>query len=100
MSRIIVVGSGIAGLIAALEASRHHTVTLVTKAELSESNTRFAQGGIAAALSADDSVTSHVQDTLIAGAGLNLRSAVEVLCSEGPARIGDSASRGLDSQLR
>ena len=53
---VIVVGTGIAGLVVALRAARTHTVTLVTKAELEESNTRYAQGGIAAVMFADDSV--------------------------------------------
>ncbi len=93
--RVIVVGSGIAGMIAALEASRRHEVVLVTKSELAESNTRYAQGGIAAALFDDDSVASHVADTLVAGAGLNDRHAVEVLCSEGPARVRDLIALGV-----
>ena len=56
MSHVVIVGTGIAGLIAAIGASQSHEVTLVTKAELSESNTRYAQGGIAAALFPDDGV--------------------------------------------
>ena len=92
---IIIVGSGIAGLIAALEISREHEVTLVTKAELSESNTRWAQGGIAAAMFPDDSIAEHIADTLRAGAGLCDRNAVEVLCSEGPARIRDLIRLGV-----
>ena len=95
MSRVIVVGSGIAGLIAALEVSRTHEVTLVTKSRLSESNTRYAQGGIAAAMFDDDSVAEHISDTLRAGAGLCDLSAVEVLCSEGPARIRDLIGLGV-----
>ncbi|UFS59993.1 L-aspartate oxidase [Subtercola endophyticus] len=92
----IVVGSGIAGLVVALRATRTHEVTLITKAELGESNTRYAQGGIAAALFPDDSVESHVADTLVAGAGLNRLSAVEVLCAEGPQRIRDLISWGVE----
>ena len=92
---IIVVGSGIAGLIAALEISREHEVTLVTKSELAESNTRWAQGGIAAVMFPDDSVAEHVADTLLAGAGLCDRDAVEILCSEGPARIRDLIRLGV-----
>ncbi|MDM4761848.1 L-aspartate oxidase [Galbitalea sp. SE-J8] len=92
---VIVVGSGIAGLVAALEASRRHDVTLVTKAHLAESNTRYAQGGIAAALFADDSVASHVADTLAAGAGLSDRAAVEVLCAEGPVRVRELIALGV-----
>lgn len=95
MSEVIVVGSGIAGLIAALETSRKHTVTLVTKSRLSEGNTRYAQGGIAAAMFDDDSVAEHVADTLRAGAGLCRLSAVEVLCTEGPERIQDLIELGV-----
>jgi L-aspartate oxidase len=96
MKHIIVVGSGIAGLIAALELGRKHAVTLVTKARLEDSNTRFAQGGIAAAMFSDDSVAEHIADTLRAGAGLCDEGAVEVLCSEGPARIRDLVRLGVD----
>jgi len=96
MKQIIVVGSGIAGLIAALELSRKHSITLVTKARLEDSNTRFAQGGIAAAMFSDDSVAEHIADTLRAGAGLCDPGAVEVLCSEGPARIRDLVRLGVD----
>lgn len=86
--RVAVIGSGIAGLVAAIEAARiGHHVTLVTKSQLRESNTWYAQGGVAVALFPDDSIESHVQDTLVAGAGLNDRRAVHVLCSEGPDRI-------------
>jgi L-aspartate oxidase len=92
---IVIVGSGIAGLIAALELSRKHSVTLVTKAQLEESNTRWAQGGIAAAMFSDDSVAAHIADTLRAGAGLCNPAAVEVLCSEGPARIRDLIRLGV-----
>ena len=97
MSRIVVVGSGVAGLVAALEVSRDpaHEVTLVTKARLAESNTRYAQGGIAAVMFPDDSVGKHIDDTLEAGAGLCDRDAVEVLCKEGPARIRDLIAIGV-----
>ncbi|GAA0996521.1 L-aspartate oxidase [Subtercola frigoramans] len=90
------VGSGIAGLVVAIQASRTHDVTLITKAELGESNTRYAQGGVAAALFDDDSVESHVHDTLVAGAGLTRVSAVEVLCAEGPERIRDLIRLGVE----
>ncbi|KQV08479.1 L-aspartate oxidase [Leifsonia sp. Root112D2] len=93
---VIVVGSGIAGLVAALTASATHEVTLVTKARLSESNTLYAQGGIAAAIFDDDSVAEHVADTLRAGAGLNVLEAVEALCSEGPERIRDLIRFGVE----
>jgi L-aspartate oxidase len=95
MKHILVVGSGIAGLIAAIELSRQHAVTLVTKAALAESNTRWAQGGIAAAMFSDDSIANHIADTLSAGAGLCNPSAVNVLCSEGPDRIRDLIRLGV-----
>lgn len=92
---VIVVGSGIAGLIAAHELSTQHHVTLVTKAELMESNTRWAQGGIAAAVFPDDSIAEHVEDTLRAGDGLCDPAAVEILCAEGPKRIQDLIRLGV-----
>src|SRR5664279_1683119 len=96
MARVIVVGTGIAGLITAYRASAHHDVVLVTKSELAESNTKYAQGGIAAVLFPDDSVASHVADTMRAGAGLCERDAVEVLCSEGPLRVQELISLGVE----
>jgi L-aspartate oxidase len=92
---IIVIGSGIAGLIAALRLSEQFCVTLVTKSEIAESNTRWAQGGIAAAVFPDDSIAEHIADTERAGAGLCNPKAVEVLCSEGPARIRDLIRLGV-----
>ena len=100
MKDVIVVGSGIAGLIAALELSRGFQVTLVTKAKLAESNTRYAQGGIAAVMFDDDSVADHIADTLRAGAGLCDLAAVEILCAEGPARIRDLIALGVDFDTR
>ncbi len=92
---MLVVGSGIAGLIAALELSRRHDVTLVTKALLADSNTRWAQGGIAVVMFADDSADSHIADTLAAGAGLCDPAAVHILCTEGPERIRDLIRLGV-----
>jgi L-aspartate oxidase len=100
MKQMIVVGSGIAGLIAALELSKKYPVTLVTKARLSESNTRYAQGGIAAAMSSDDSIAEHIADTMQAGASLSDLAAVEVLCAEGPARIHDLIALGVEFDQR
>ena len=96
MARVVVVGTGIAGLITAYRASSKHEVVLVTKSELAESNTKYAQGGIAAALFSDDSVESHIADTLRAGAGLCDPAAVEVLCSEGPQRVRDLMALGVE----
>ena len=94
--RVVVVGTGIAGLIAAHRASARHEVVLVTKAELAESNTKYAQGGIAAALFPDDSAAAHIADTLSAGAGLCDPAAVEVLCTEGPQRVRDLIALGVE----
>jgi L-aspartate oxidase len=85
----IIIGSGIAGLFTALLASKHGTVLVLTKAALEESNTRYAQGGIAAAISPSDSPALHFEDTIAAGAGLCDTRAVEVLTGEAPARIRD-----------
>ena len=93
---LIVVGSGVAGLTAALEAvDAGHDVTLFTKSDLAQSNTRYAQGGVAVVMTSDDTVAEHVQDTLIAGAGLSDEDSVEVLCSEGPAAVRELIERGV-----
>jgi L-aspartate oxidase len=94
--RVVVVGTGIAGLIAAHRASERHDVVLVTKSRLSESNTRYAQGGIAVAMFPDDSVDSHIADTVRAGAGLCDPVAVEILCTEGPQRVRDLIALGVE----
>ena len=85
---VIVVGSGVAGLTAALRArALGRTVLLVTKAEVNEGSTRWAQGGIAAALADDDSPEDHWHDTLVAGVGLCDPEAVRILVTEGPAAV-------------
>jgi L-aspartate oxidase len=83
----LVIGSGVAGLSFALEASLHGDVVVLTKKSADESNTKYAQGGIAAVLSAGDSFESHIVDTIRAGAGLCYERAVEVCVKEGPARV-------------
>ncbi|GAA0961858.1 L-aspartate oxidase [Actinocorallia libanotica] len=80
----VVIGSGIAGLVAAMRATRHGRVLLVTKALLDAGSTRWAQGGIAAALAPEDSPEEHLADTLTAGAGLCDAEAVRTLVTEGP----------------
>ncbi|NUU18852.1 L-aspartate oxidase [Cellulomonas humilata] len=91
----VVVGSGIAGLTAALELrTRVPRVLLVTKDILASGSTVWAQGGIAAALDPSDSPSAHLQDTLVAGAGLCDPRAVEVLVTEGPARVRELVTRG------
>src|SRR5262252_8533242 len=83
----IVVGAGIAGLRASVELASAGRVLCLAKREVTESNTQYAQGGIAAALSDDDEVSLHLDDTLRAGDGLCNEEAARVLVEEGPARI-------------
>ncbi|OKL42015.1 L-aspartate oxidase [Pontibacter flavimaris] len=83
----VVLGSGIAGLTFALQAAAHGRVAVVCKASLSETNTMFAQGGIAAVLSEMDSFEQHVQDTLVAGAGLCDEAAVRFMVERAPESI-------------
>ncbi|GAB2470832.1 L-aspartate oxidase [Promicromonospora xylanilytica] len=91
----IVVGSGIAGLTAALELRTHvPRVLLVTKGRLLSGSTVWAQGGIAAALDPSDSPEAHLADTLVAGGGLSDPAAVQVLVTEGPARVRELVARG------
>src|SRR5438874_2541009 len=84
---VAVVGGGIAGLSVALRLPAHLHVALFTKGQLGESNTRYAQGGLTAALGADDSSELHVQDTLAAGAGLCDEAAVRILATQAPAAV-------------
>jgi L-aspartate oxidase len=95
MYDLLVLGSGIAGLTTALHAAREGmSVLVVTKGELSHSATRYAQGGVAAALAAPDSPELHLADTLVAGAGLCDTDAVRVLVEEGPTRVRELAALG------
>ena len=83
----LVIGSGIAGLSFALKVADHGSVAVITKKERAESNTNYAQGGIAAVMDAGDSVEKHIEDTLVAGAGLCDREVVEIVVREGPERV-------------
>lgn len=85
----IIVGSGIGGLYTALLARENGGVLVITKGSIDDCNTRHAQGGIAAAISKDDSPQLHMEDTLNAGDGLSDEEAVRILTSEAPARIAD-----------
>lgn len=91
----LVIGSGIAGLYTALKLADIAPVTLITKETLEESNTSYAQGGIAAALSPDDSPDLHYTDTIQAGAGLCLPPAVTALVNEGPERVRELIAWGV-----
>ncbi|EFQ83066.1 L-aspartate oxidase [Aeromicrobium marinum DSM 15272] len=96
MTHLIVVGSGVAGLTCALEAAAAgFEVTLLAKARLTESNTRYAQGGVAVALADVDSPASHLADTLAAGAGLGDPDTAGILCAEGPTAIHELIGRGV-----
>ncbi|MFD0685835.1 L-aspartate oxidase [Actinomadura fibrosa] len=91
---VVVIGSGIAGLVAALRCRPHGRVLLVTKALLDAGSTRWAQGGIAAALAPDDSPADHLADTLTAGVGICAEDAVRVLVTEGPGAVRDLIGLG------
>jgi L-aspartate oxidase len=91
----IVLGSGIAGLSYALKVAPHGRVAIITKKDRAESNTNYAQGGIAAVTSKEDTFELHVRDTLTAGAGLCRESAVRTIVQEGPARIGELIELGM-----
>lgn len=84
---VVIVGSGIAAISAALVAAEETSVLLVTKSELKESNTYYAQGGVAVSLDPSDDPEGHLQDTLVAGAGLCDEDAVRKLVTEGPVRV-------------
>ncbi len=88
-TEVLVIGSGIAGLFTALKISEFADVCVVTKKEKTESNTNYAQGGIASVMSKVDSFERHINDTLIAGAGLCDEEIVEIMVKEGPDRIKD-----------
>jgi L-aspartate oxidase len=83
----IVVGAGIAGLRAAISLAEHGDVLVVSKEQAIESNTHYAQGGIAVAMGGPEDVALHLQDTLRAGDGLVFEAAASVLVQEGPARV-------------
>ncbi|HSI65765.1 MAG TPA: L-aspartate oxidase [Candidatus Saccharimonadia bacterium] len=91
----IVVGSGAAGLTAALRAAKHGKVAVVTKKSAEDSNSAWAQGGVACVQSEEDSIDQHVQDTLIAGAGLCKEDVVRTIASEGPARMAELIALGV-----
>ena len=92
----LVLGSGVAGLSFALQASRHGSVAMLAKRARSETNTVYAQGGIAAVMSPPDSVEEHLHDTLVAGGGLCREEAVRVTVVEGPARVRELFELGAE----
>ena len=92
---VLVIGSGVAGLRAAMEASTRGEVIVLAKGALDRSNTALAQGGIAAVLAADDTREGHIDDTLVAGAGLCERATVETLVDEGARAIDFLLAQGM-----
>ena len=86
-SDFLVIGSGIAGLSYALQAANHGSVAIVTKRDISESATKYAQGGIASVFSAEDSFDAHIEDTMVAGAGICHEDVVRMVVEEGPQTI-------------
>lgn len=91
----LVIGSGIAGLTFALKASRYGKVAVVTKSTLEDSNTKYAQGGIAAVFREPDNFETHIRDTLIAGDGICNEEVVRLVVQEAPARIQDLIDLGV-----
>ena len=91
----LVIGSGAAGLTYALKMAERGRVAVITKRERMQGNTRWAQGGIAVVVDDQDSFDAHVQDTMVAGDGLNNRSIVRVCVEEGPARLSELLELGV-----
>src|SRR3954471_9287533 len=96
----LVLGSGIAGLSFALKVAPRGRVAIITKKNKAESNTNYAQGGIAAVTSREDSFEMHVRDTLEAGAGLCNEQVVRTIVEEGPERIRELIELGLHCDER
>ena len=92
---VIIVGSGAAGLTAAITLARTHKVLVLAKGELTGGSTSWAQGGIAAVLDAGDTFDNHINDTMVAGAGLNRRETVEFVVENAPAAIARLEEMGV-----
>ncbi len=91
----LVIGSGMGGLMSALHLAEHGRVLLLTKKDRAESNTNYAQGGIACVMASDDSFEDHIRDTLDAGAGLCNEDVVRTIVRDGPARIAELEHLGV-----
>ncbi len=92
----LVIGSGIAGLSFALKVADYGKVLIITKSNEDESNTKYAQGGVAAVVGKQDSFDKHIEDTLIAGDGLCDKNIVEIVIKEGPDRIKEFIDYGIN----
>ena len=95
-SDYLVIGSGLAGLMFALKVSEYGTVAVVTKSEIDNTNTSYAQGGIATVRKVNDSYESHIKDTLIAGDGICNEDVVRTVVTEGPEQIQSMLSWGVN----
>lgn len=93
---VLIIGSGVAGLSAAMQAAKHGSVLVVTKDKIDENNTTYAQGGIAVVLSDKDSVVRHTKDTLSAGQGLCNAATVKIIVSEGSKRVNELIEWGAE----
>src|ERR1043166_5894605 len=96
----VIIGSGIAGLSFAHKAAAHGSVAIITKRGRADTNTAWAQGGIACVMSDQDSFELHVQDTLTAGAGLCDEDVVRTIVEEGPPRIRELIELGVQFDAR
>ncbi|NBS92074.1 FAD-dependent oxidoreductase, partial [bacterium] len=96
---ILVIGGGIAGLRSALSVPDDLRTLVVTKDKIAQSNSSYAQGGIAGVLSPEDRFENHVEDTIVAGAGLCDRSIVEMVIREAPGQINNLVSMGTKFDL-
>src|SRR5687767_4907041 len=96
---VLVIGAGIAGLRAALEVPANLDVLVVTKDSIQQSNSTYAQGGIAGVMSPEDRFENHIEDTLTAGAGLCDRPVVELVVREAPDQINDLVRWGTQFDL-
>ncbi|MCF8362690.1 MAG: L-aspartate oxidase [Prolixibacteraceae bacterium] len=92
----LIIGSGLAGLSMAIKASKYGTVTIVTKAGLNDSNTVYAQGGIAAVITPEDNFENHIEDTLVAGAGVCDKEVVRKVIEHAPALINELIDWGAN----
>ncbi|MBV8140628.1 MAG: FAD-dependent oxidoreductase, partial [Verrucomicrobia bacterium] len=96
----VVIGSGVAGLSLSLKLAEHGSVAIITKRQAIDSNTAWAQGGVACVTSVEDSFDLHIADTLAAGAGLCDREAVRTIVSEGPTAVRDLMRIGVQFDER
>ncbi len=96
---VLVIGSGVAGLRAAIEAAKHGSVLLVCKDAATESNTSYAQGGVAVVLRSDDSPTNHARDTIEVACGLGNHDAIEKMVHDGPHRLREMIGWGAKFDL-